>query len=333
MSQASIQEKKEETASIIDAARRVLRIESESVAGLIDRIDDTFAEVVKLLDQNRGHTIITGVGKSGLIGKKVASTFSSIGVPAFFLHAADGSHGDLGMISKGDLIIAISKSGETEEILKLLPTLNRMRCVLVAITGNPDSTLARRSDYTLDVSVAKEACMQDLIPTSSATAALAMGDALAVALLNVRGFKEEEFAQNHPGGSLGRKLLTTVQDVMHAGQGIPRVAENSNIYDVISEMSQKRLGMTLVMDTDGKLKGVITDGDLRRLIEKNKDISQAVARDFMGTRPKTIKKEALAAKAIGIMEEYAITSLVVSEDGKTPDGVIHLHDLLKAGIV
>ena len=329
---ASAQNTSEKTGSLIESAKRVLKIESESVAGLIDRIGDGFAKVVYALDQCQGHVVVTGMGKSGLIGQKIAATFSSIGLPSVFLHAAEASHGDVGVLSRGDIVIAISNSGETEEIVKLLPTLNRIKCQLVAMTGNPASTLAKRCDHLLDISIKEEACSMGLIPTASTTAALAMGDALAMAVLDLRGFREEDFALNHPGGSLGRKLLMTVGDLMHVGDEVPRVLEDANIYDVIKEMSQKRLGTTLVVAQNGDLKGIITDGDLRRLIEKKKDISTTVAGDLMGTSPKSIQKDHLAQKAVQIMEEHSITSLVVSEDGKRIEGILHLQDLLKAGI-
>lgn len=322
-----------QTQSLIERAQKVLKIESDSVAGLIERIDENFARVVRELDRSQGYVVVTGMGKSGLIGAKIAATFSSAGAPAVFLHAAEASHGDVGVLSRGDVVIAVSNSGETEEIVKLLPALHRIKCTLVAMTGNPGSTLAKRSDYLLDTSVREEACSMGLIPTASTTAALAMGDALAMALLNLRGFREEDFARNHPGGSLGRKLLTTVNDLMHAGEDVPSVKEDSNIYEVIEEMSKKRLGTTLVVDSNNDLLGIITDGDLRRLIENKKDISDAVARDFMGTRPRCIQKDQLAEKAVQIMEEYSITSLVATDEGEKIEGIIHLQDLLKAGIV
>lgn len=326
------QESAQQTQSLIERAKKVLQIESDAVASLIGRIDETFAQVVRELDQCQGHVVVTGMGKSGLIGTKIAATFSSIGVPAVFLHAAEASHGDVGVLSRGDIVIAISNSGETDEMINLLPTLNRINCTLVVMTGNPASTLAKRSDYFLDTSVREEACSMGLIPTASTTAALAMGDALAIALLDLRGFSDEDFALNHPGGSLGRRLLMTVNDLMHVGDDIPRVSEDANIYKVIEEMSQKRLGTTLVVSLEGDLKGIITDGDLRRLIEKKKDISETVAGDLMGTEPKCIKKDQLAEKAMQVMEEHSITSLVVTDDPKRIEGVIHLQDLLKAGI-
>ena len=316
---------------IIDIARRALKIESEAVAGLAERINDDFVNIVHHIDKCQ-HLIITGMGKSGIIGKKIASTFSSLGLPTLFIHAAEASHGDLGMIVENDTVIAISNSGETEEVLKLLPSFKRINCTLVAVTGKPKSTLAKCSDYVLNVGVQEEACSIDLVPTASTTATLALGDALAVAFMGLRGIQEEDFAQNHPGGTLGRRLLTTVADLMHAGNDIPTVFENSEAKEVIAEMSKKRLGMTIVTDQSGKLKGLVTDGDLRRLMEKNKDISKLNASNMMAKKPKTITQETLAAKAIQIMEEHSITSLIVSYENKIA-GVIHLHDILKAGIV
>ena len=317
--------------SIIETARKVLDIESQAIAELGNRIDDQFVNVVHHLNQCK-HLVVTGVGKSGLIGKKISSTFS-IGLPSLFLHASEASHGDLGMISEGDTVIAISNSGETDEVVKLLPIFNRIKCKLVGMTGNMQSSLAKRSDYVLDVSVKVEACSKDLVPTASTTATLAMGDALAMAFMELRGVQEEDFALNHPGGSLGRKLLTLVDDLMHSGEDIPRIKEDADIYQVLKEISQKRLGMTLVVGGLDQLLGIITDGDLRRLIEKQKDISQACAKDMMGGKPKTITRDTLAAKAVRIMQEHAITSLAVISDDQEIEGIIHLHDILKAGIV
>tara|TARA_B110000014_G_scaffold191686_1_gene140486 strand:- start:781 stop:1797 length:1017 start_codon:yes stop_codon:yes gene_type:complete len=318
--------------SIIDTARKVLNIESQAIAELGNRIDDQFVNVVHHLNQCK-HLVVTGVGKSGLIGKKISSTFSSIGLPSLFLHASEASHGDLGMISEGDTVIAISNSGETEEIVKLLPVFNRIQCTLVGMTGNMESSLAKQSDYVLDVSVKEEACSKDLVPTASTTATLAMGDALAMVFMELRGVREEDFALNHPGGSLGRKLLTLVDDLMHSGEDIPLIKEEADIYQVLKEISQKRLGMTLVVGNQGQLLGIITDGDLRRLIEKQKDISQACAKDIMGGHPKTITRDTLAAKAVRIMQDHSITSLAVLSNDQKIEGIIHLHDILKAGVV
>ncbi len=322
----------DQTRLIIDTARRTLSIESQAIVGLKSRIDSQFVEIVGHLDQCQ-HLIITGVGKSGLIGKKIASTFASIGLPSLFLHAAEASHGDLGMISKGDTVIAISNSGETEEVVKLLPVFNRINCTLVAMTGNTQSSLAKQSNYVLDISVKEEACSKDLVPTASTTATLAMGDALAMAFMELRGVQEEDFALNHPGGCLGRKLLILVNDLMHSGEDIPKVKESADIYQILKEISQKRLGVTLVVGDQDQLLGIITDGDLRRLIELKQDISQVHAKDMMAGHPKTISKDTLAAKAVKVMKDHSITSLVAINEEKKIEGIIHLHDILKAGIV
>ena len=323
----------EQHKSIVDTALRVLQTESDSITALRERIDDTFVATVVLMDECKGKVILTGIGKSGLIGMKISGTLSSLGIPSVFLHASEASHGDVGIIAKDDIIIAISNSGETEEILNILPTFIRLNCPLITLTGNLNSTLAKKSTHVLNVSVKEEACPLDLVPTASTTAALAMGDALAMALMEKKGFKAEEFARFHPGGSLGKKLLTTINDIMHTGNDVPIVREGSNIYDVISEMSGKRLGSCIVLNDNDRLAGFITDGDLRRLIETKKDISETTAGELMGKSPKTIKPDSMATKAVQVMEEFSITCLIVSADGKSVDGIIHLHDLLKAGVV
>jgi arabinose-5-phosphate isomerase len=323
----------EQHKSIVDTALRVLQTESNSISALIERIGQDFVDTVILLDECRGKVILTGIGKSGLIGMKISGTLSSLGIPSVFLHASEASHGDVGIIAKDDVIIAISNSGETEEILNILPTFIRLNCPLITLTGNLDSTLAKKSAHVIDVSVKEEACPLDLVPTASTTAALAMGDALAMALMEKKGFKAEEFARFHPGGSLGKKLLTTINDIMHTGKDVPIVREGSNIYDVISEMSGKRLGSCVVLNDNNQIAGFITDGDLRRLIETKKDISETTAGELMGKSPKTIKPDSMATKAVQVMEEFSITCLIVSADGKGVDGIIHLHDLLKAGVV
>lgn len=319
--------------ALLKTAKRVLKIESDAVAALANRLGADFPNVVNALSDRKGRLIITGMGKSGLIGQKIAATMSSVGLPAVFMHAAEAIHGDLGLIAHNDVVIAISNSGETEEIIKLLPTLNRLKCTIVAMVGNLKSTLAIRSDFVLDIGVKQEAGGNGLVPTASTTATLALGDALVIAYLELRGFKEENFALNHPGGSLGRKMLTTIDDLMHRGDQIPMVNENSGISIIISEITKKRLGVTLITDKKNQLKGIITDGDLRRMIEHKKDISKVRARELSKSLPKSIKKDDLATKAVQLMEEYSITSLVVSENGKKIEGIIHLHDLLKAGIV
>ncbi len=296
--------------------------------------DDTFVKTVDLLDKCKGRVVITGIGKSGIIGKKISATLASIGVPSIFLHAADGIHGDLGMITRNDMVIAISNSGESEEILNLLPAIKRFNVSLVSMTGNVNSTLAKKSDVVLNVSVKEEACPMGLVPTASTTATMAMGDALAMALLHKRGFKEEDFAVLHPGGSLGKKLLTQVDDLMHSGSKIPTINRDAPLKDVIMEISSKKLGIVIVVDQDDKVLGIITDGDLRRLMEKKeKDIFKTTAEEMMSKNPKTIEKNALAARALQIMEKHSITSLIITNGSKGPTGIIHLHDILKSGVV
>jgi arabinose-5-phosphate isomerase len=273
------------------------------------------------------------MGKSGLIGQKIAATLASTGTSSFFLHPAEGVHGDLGMLARRDALIAISNSGETQEILLLLPYVERMGIPVIALTGRVNSTLAKNSDVTLDVSVAEEACPMGLAPTASTTAALALGDALAVALLQKRGFKEEDFAQFHPGGTLGRRLLVRVKDLMHTGPDLPQVAEAVAGTAAMLEMTAKKLGMTTVVDQAGKLAGIVTDGDLRRFIQRGGDFAKATASELASRNPKTIGPDDLAAKAVEIMERFSITTLVVVEGDRNIRGVIHLHDLLKSGIV
>ncbi len=319
--------------ALLKTAKRVLKVESDSVAALARRLGADFPKTVHALSDGKGRLIITGMGKSGLIGQKIAATMSSVGLPTIYMHAAEAIHGDLGLISQNDTIIALSNSGETEEIIKLLPALKRLNCTLVAITGNLKSTLALRSDFVLDVGVKKEAGGNGLLPTSSTTAMVAMGDALVVAYLELHGFKDEVFALNHPGGSLGRKMITTIGDLMHTGEQVPIVYEKSGLAVIISEMNQKRLGVTLITNKKKQLKGIITAGDLCRMIEGKTDISKIRALDLSKSFPKWIEQNNLATKAVQLMEEYSITSLVVSANGKKIDGIIHLHDLLKAGII
>lgn len=318
---------------IIEQAKRVLMIESKAIEALVDRIGEDFVQAVELIYKCSGRVVVTGMGKSGIIGKKIASTMASLGTPALFLHSAEGVHGDLGMVTRGDVVISISNSGETEEILKLIPIIKRFNIKHISITGNINSTLAKRSDVVLDVSVDEEACPWNIVPTASTAASLAMGDALAIALLNKKGFKKNDFALLHPGGSLGRSLLLTVNDLMHQGDAIPIVRENAMLKDVIYEISSKRLGVTTVVNTDGVLKGIVTDGDLRRLLEKRRDVFEITAAEIMSKNPKTIDKDELAAKALQIMEQYSITSLLIVDGKNSPTGIVHLHDLLKAGVV
>lgn len=318
---------------IIDSAKRVLKIESEAVAAMIDRIDGNFVRVVEELIACQGRVVVTGMGKSGLIGKKIAATLASTGKPAFFLHPAEGVHGDLGMVCRGDLVIAISNSGETQEIIRILPVLKRLNIILISLVGNHRSTLARNSDLFIDISVKEEACSMGLIPTASTTAALAMGDALAIALLEKKGFKEEDFASFHPGGSLGKRLLMKVEDVMHKGDKIPVVSEDTLMKDAIYEISSKKLGVTIVKDKDDRVLGIITDGDLRRLLVKEVDILHKRAGEVMTRHPKSIDRDSLAAKAVGVMESHKITSLVVADKKGKIEGIVHLHDLLELGVI
>ncbi len=316
----------------IQQGKRVLNIEARAIAALVDRLDERFAKAVDLLLQCGGKVVVSGMGKSGLIGQKIAATLASTGTPAFFVHPADGIHGDLGMLAKEDALLAISNSGETEEVLKLLPFMKRLGVPIIALTGRTQSTLAKYSDVVLDVSVSEEACPLGLAPTSSTTAALAMGDAVAIALLQKRGFKEEDFAQFHPGGALGRRLLFKVRDLMHQGEALPRVAATASASDAIKEMTSKKLGMTTLVDAKGRLAGVVTDGDLRRFLQKGRTLAGAKAKDLGSKSPRTIRADALAAKALQIMEQHSITSLVVVDEQTRLAGVVHLHDLLKNGV-
>ena len=316
----------------IQHGKRVLEIEARAIAALVDRLDERFAKAVDLLHRCPGKVVVSGMGKSGLIGQKIAATLASTGTPAFFVHPADGIHGDLGMLAKQDALLAISNSGETEEVIKLLPFMKRLSIPIIALTGRTQSTLAKHSDVVLDVSVSEEACPLGLAPTSSTTAALAMGDAVAIALLQKRGFKEEDFAQFHPGGALGRRLLFKVRDLMHQGDALPRVSATASARDAIREMTSKKLGMTTVVNAKGQLTGVITDGDLRRFLEKGNSLAKATAKDLGSKSPQTIQADALAAKALQTMEQFSITSIVVVDDRNRLAGVIHLHDLLKTGV-
>ena len=313
--------------------RRVLKIEARAVQALVDRLDVQFDRAVDVLLRCKGKVVVSGMGKSGLVGQKIAATMASTGTPAFFLHPAEGIHGDLGMLGRADVLIAISNSGETHEILQLLPYVERMGIPVVSMTGRMASTLAKNSDVALDVSVSEEACPLGLAPTASTTATLAMGDALAVVLLQKRGFKEEDFAQFHPGGALGRRLLVRVEDVMHGGAEVPKVSEAVPATAAILEITAKKLGMTTVTDASGKLVGIITDGDLRRFIQQGGDFAKVTAGDLASRHPKTIAPDDLAAKAVERIERFSITTLVVTEGERKIVGVIHLHDLLKNGIV
>jgi arabinose-5-phosphate isomerase len=310
-------------------ARKVLETEAAAILALVDRLDERFDNAVALLRQCKGRVILTGMGKSGLICRKIAATLTSTGTPAFFLHPAEAIHGDLGVIQADDVVVALSYSGETGELLHLLETIRRLGAKLIAITGNPASSLAGAADVALDCSVAEEACPMNLVPTASTTAALAIGDALAMTLLVEKGFRQEDFANLHPGGKLGRRL-TRVEALMHSGKDCPIVRTDARMRDVIYEMSSKQLGMTCVIDRDDDtLLGIITDGDLRRRMERGGEILGLTAGDVMSTRPVSVPRATLAAEALNIMEQRKITSIVVAEDGPVPRvaGVLHLHDL------
>jgi arabinose-5-phosphate isomerase len=313
-------------------AERVLRLEAQALLALVPRLDARFDEAADLLLHCSGRVIVTGMGKSGLIGRKIAATLASTGTPAYFLHAAEGVHGDLGMVARGDVVVALSNSGETDEVLAILPLLKRLGIPIVLLTGNPRSTLARQCDVVLDVGVAEEACPMNLAPTCSTTAALAMGDALAMVLLDLRGLRPEDFAILHPGGALGWRALVQVRDLMHTGEQVPRVREDVGLKDVILEMTQKGLGVTTVVDGAGRLIGVITDGDLRRLHLQAGSIDGLRAGDVGSRQPKLIAAEDLAAKALEVMERFKITSLVILDAEQHPVGILHLHDILRAKI-
>ena len=307
-------------------ARRVLEVEAAAILGLIDHLDNVFVEVVELINASSGRVVTMGLGKSGIICKKISATLASTGTPSFFLHPAEAIHGDLGMIVRGDVVLAVSNSGETEELVKILPSIKRIGAELVAITGNPASTIAKGADYHLSAAISKEACPLGLAPTASTTATLALGDALAMALLLRKGFKEEDFAFLHPGGKLGKRFLR-VRDLMHTGDQIPIVDVATSMHDVIYEMSKKAFGITAVTRGGDKLEGVISDGDLRRLLQQDENVLKKTAGECMKTGPATIEANELASSALQRMEQRKITSLFVTDSERRLEGIIHLHDL------
>lgn len=317
---------------VIEIGKRVIRIEASAVAELEKRIDENFSKIVELILNSKGRVIITGVGKSGIIARKIVATMNSTGTPALYLHPVDAIHGDLGVVRKEDVVICISKSGDTVEVLRLIPILKRIGIPIISMVGNLNSQLARLSDYVLNVAVKEEACPYNLAPTSSTTATLAMGDALAIALLEKRNFTKENFALFHPGGNLGKRLLLKVEELMVTGNEIPKVHTSTPMKETIIEMTSKRLGATCVIDDNGKLIGIITDGDLRRLLQRTENVFSLTAGDVMTKNPKTIKKDALAVTALQQMETYNITQLVVIDNERNPIGMIHIHDLVKAGL-
>jgi arabinose-5-phosphate isomerase len=316
----------------IDLARRVLETEAQAILGLIPQLGPSFGQAVGLLEECAGRVIVTGMGKSGIIARKLAATLSSTGTSAIFLHPAEALHGDLGIVQSGDVVVALSQSGETEELVRLLAAIRRIGARLISLSGNPESTLARASDVLLSTRVAEEACPMNLAPTASTTATLALGDALALALSSRKGFKEEHFANLHPGGLLGKRLMR-VEALMQSGQGVPTVRSDTPMADVIHEMSSKRLGMTCVVDASGRLAGIVTDGDLRRHMTSRGNLLDRTAADVMTARPITIGRSLLAVEALRIMEERKITSLVVVDQAGAVEGVVHLHDLWRTQMI
>lgn len=317
----------------IDLARHVLEIEASAVQALARRLDDRFIRAIQLILHCGGRVVVSGMGKSGHIARKIASTFASTGTPAFFVHPGEASHGDLGMITPKDIVIALSNSGESPELAAILSPLKRIGAKLIAITGNPASTLAREADVHLDASVAQEACPLGLAPTASTTAALALGDALAVALLDARGFGAEDFARSHPGGSLGRRLLVHVEDIMHRDDRLPMVAENALLSDALLEMTQKGLGMTAIVDAQDRVLGIFTDGDLRRTLGHEGNLLALPITQVMSRQPRCIGPRHLAAEAVQIMDQHKINGLLVVEDDGRLIGALNMHDLLRAGVV
>lgn len=318
--------------SITDLAKEVLDIEAHSILKLKNSINENFDKAIELLYACKGRVIVTGMGKSGLIGKKIAATLSSTGTPSYFLHPAESTHGDSGIITRDDVIIAISNSGETQELLNLLPLIKRFGTPMVALTGGLNSTLARTSDVFLDISVEKEACPLNKAPTASTTATLAMGDALAVCLLEKRGFSEEDFLVFHPGGALGKGFLFSVAELMIKNDRLPLASENDKFTDVIELISEKKLGVAIITNESGVMTGVLTDGDIRRTLIKHHQVQNLTVKEVMTVNPKTILPHELAAKALHLMEKYSITALAITDENKKPVGVLHIHDLLKAGV-
>jgi arabinose-5-phosphate isomerase len=322
-----------ESQRLIEMGREALRIEARAVAALVDRLGGDFEKACRILLACTGRVVVSGMGKSGHVGGKIAATLASTGTPAFFLHPAEASHGDLGMVTRGDVVLAISYSGETVELLTILPLFKRMDARLIAMTGNPASTLAREADVHLDISVPAEACPLNLAPTASTTAALAMGDALAVALLKHRGFTEADFARSHPGGTLGRRLLLHVADVMRRGKDLPVVRPETPLTEGLLEMSRKRLGLTAVVDGAERVVGIFTDGDLRRALDRDLDVRATTMADVMTHGPRSIGPGELAAEAVLMMEKHAINGLLVLDESGRLVGALNVHDLLRAGVM
>ena len=322
-----------QSSQLIDTAQRTIQLETEAVEQLRSRIDERFVLACELILACKGRVVVVGMGKSGHIGRKIAATLASTGTPAFFVHPAEASHGDMGMITRDDVVLALSNSGTTSEIVTLLPLIKRLGLNLISMTGNPESVLAKAAAVNLDASVAVEACPLNLAPSSSTTVSLVLGDALAIALLEARGFTAEDFAFSHPGGALGRRLLLKVEHVMHTGERLPKVERGTSLRDALLEMTRKGLGMTVVVERDGHLAGIFTDGDLRRTLDKGIDVRQSLIDDVMTARGKTANADMLAAEALKIMEDHKINSLVVIDDAGLPVGALNMHDLLRAGVM
>ncbi|TRX76242.1 KpsF/GutQ family sugar-phosphate isomerase [Pseudomonas mangiferae] len=317
----------------LESARRTIRLEIEAIEALLERIGDDFERACQLILASKGRVVVVGMGKSGHIGNKIAATLASTGTPAFFVHPAEASHGDMGMITREDVVLALSNSGSTAEIVTLLPLIKRMGITLISMTGNPDSPLARAAEVNLDARVAQEACPLNLAPTSSTTASLVLGDALAIALLEERGFTAEDFAFSHPGGALGRRLLLKVENIMHRGGELPQVTRGTPLKDALLEMTRKGLGMTVVVENDGTLAGIFTDGDLRRTLDRGIDVRNASIDDVMTRHGKTALADMLAAEALKIMDDHKISALVVVDADNRPIGALHIHDLTRAGVI
>ncbi len=322
-----------QSSDLIQSAQRTIRLELEAVEGLLTHIDADFVRACEMILASKGRVVVVGMGKSGHVGSKIAATLASTGTTAFFVHPAEASHGDMGMITREDIILALSNSGTTAEIVTLLPLIKRLGIKLISVTGNPNSTLAKAAEVNLNVHVDHEACPLNLAPTSSTTAALVMGDALAVALLDARGFTAEDFAFSHPGGALGRRLLLKVENVMHSGDELPKVVRGTSLKEALMEMTHKSLGMTVIVEEDGQLAGIFTDGDLRRTLDREIDIRNATIDSVMTPHGKTARAEMLAAEALKIMEDHKISALVVVDKENRPVGALNMHDLLRAGVM
>ena len=323
----------DQTKSFRESGIRTIQLEAEAILELISHLDQSFDQACELMMGCKGRIVVTGMGKSGHIGRKIAATLASTGTPAFFVHPGEASHGDMGMFTKDDVIIALSNSGETSEIVTILPLIKRMGAPLISITGNQNSTLSQEADANLHIGVEKEACPLNLAPTSSTTAQLVLGDALAIALLEAKGFSAEDFAFSHPGGSLGSKLLLKVKNIMHAEQEVPVVALGTSIKEALLEVTNKRLGMTTVVNQEGQLAGIFTDGDLRRTLDQNLDLASTAIEQVMTRQSTTVSEEMLAAEALKVMQDKKINALIICDNDQKPVGALNMHDMLKAGVI